>query len=150
MPEADRADIGQAQPGIRDGHAGLWRTADQAVGQGRYQKASGGDLIGLDAMPPYQLPQTIDAAMRRAAGRERFVAQFADPPRPAEFVERRPIGLAVEQREIAERPGDRRARAGHAAPRQLDRGYLRAAKPICIANCGVASACACIVPAHCP
>jgi len=27
---------------------------------------------------------------------------------------------------------------------------LRAAKPICIASCGVPSACACIVPEHCP
>src|SRR6266700_3605750 len=60
--------------------------------------------------------------MRRAARGKRLVAQFANPPDPAEIVERRWVGGAVEEGEIAESPADRRTRAGHAALRQLDCG----------------------------
>ena len=64
--------------------------------------------------------------MRRPPAGERLVAELGDPPALAELVERRGIGLAVEQSEIAEIPGNRRMRPRHAAPRQLDRGHRAA------------------------
>src|SRR5579863_6560659 len=59
--------------------------------------------------------------MRRSAGGKRFVTKFANAPGGAQFVERRRIYFAVEQREIAEWAGDWRARTGHPAAGQLDR-----------------------------
>jgi hypothetical protein len=92
------------------------------VGQRRHQEAAGRHLFAGDAVRRDQPLQPVDAAMRGAAGGERLVAQFADTPGAAELVERGRVGLAVEQREIAELAGDRGARARHSAARQLDRG----------------------------
>ena len=64
--------------------------------------------------------------MRRAPARERFAAHFGDAPGEAELIERRGIGRAVEQCEIAEIAGDRSARPRHAPPGKLDRGHCAA------------------------
>ena len=122
VPQAHRADISEAQPCMADAHALSRWAADQAMGQRRHDEAAGRHPIGRNAVRRDQPLQPVEAAMRGAAGREWLVAQFADPPHLTEIVERRRVGLAVEQREIAERAADRRPRPGHAAPRQFHGG----------------------------
>jgi hypothetical protein len=101
-------------------------TAGRPRRQRRHAKTAGDHPIGGDPVFFHQALQPVDAAMRRTPAGEGLVAELSDAPALAELVERRGIGLAVEQSKIAEIPGNRRMRPRHAAAGQLDRGHRAA------------------------
>jgi hypothetical protein len=96
--------------------------ADEAMGQRRHDEAAGPHLIGSDPCAAIsRCSPSIPPCVARPEGNGLWLNSQMRQARP-ELVERRRVGRAVEQREIAELAGDRRARSRHAASRQLDRG----------------------------
>ena len=112
-----------SRPCIAGAHACHSRATHQPRGQWRNPKTASEDPVGGDAVLFQQLLHRVDAAMRRAPRRKRLVAELGNAPDRAEQVERRRIDFTLEEREITELSGDRRARAGHAAARELDCGH---------------------------
>ena len=70
-----------------------------------------------------QAVEAIERGVRGAAGGEGLVADLRHAEHAPEVVERRQNELAFDQREVAERPFERIARAIEARPCEVERGH---------------------------